>query len=92
MLKENTAYTSNCFKTLTELQGEKIKGVVTHYDNGHNHWVLIFESGFGLEVGSNGSYWVVTKDDMKSIIHRLTKELKSNVEQLGYVLEMAGED
>jgi hypothetical protein len=91
MIKEGVGYTSNSFDTLTNLKGERIKGVVKHYDNGMSHWILIFDSGFGLEVGSNGTFWIVVQKEMTAILDRKKNELKTTVEQLDYVLTLAGE-
>jgi hypothetical protein len=90
MLQDNTAYTSNSFETLTHLKGEQIKGVLRNRVVDHSGILIIFESGFSLQLSSNGSYWIESKKDTDKITRCVREELQAAKHELETVAEIAG--
>lgn len=79
---------SNEIEVLKQLKGEKIKGIIR---NRKDTKIIIFHSGYGLEINNGGSFWIVSPKNVKSIINKAKEELERTKSDLEYILEMAGE-
>jgi hypothetical protein len=85
--------TSNCFGgSMLPLIGETIKGVY-HYTDDHDfyHNVIVFESGYSLELLHNGSYWIESPEDTIFKIRNNFGKLKELKESLQYLADLTGE-
>ena len=61
MLGDKEMWTANSLKTLIGLSGEVVHSfvaVVNKMDASHRDWLLVFESGWSLQVTFNRAFWV----------------------------------
>ncbi len=97
---EGTSLTSNDMKTLRNTAGETIHDVimvesqVTRMDD-YDHWnkLIVFESGYSLEIADKGSYWVNRPADTKNLVQReldRRKKLTDHVAQAEHAIEIFG--
>jgi hypothetical protein len=62
MIKETGC--SNKFSTFQTINGETVKGCLELCESGHNTYLIVFESGYSLEINaSNASYWINSKEE-----------------------------
>lgn len=88
-----TANTRECF---SEFVGQKVVGVLfdalplSRADLRAGTKTLIFEDGRGLHIHSNGSFGIVTKEDVDSAIRATQRRIEATQRDLAGVLDLAG--
>lgn len=93
MIKDHKSLISNCFEgSIQPLIGETIKGCYYYNDGRYEHKVIIFESGYSLQLLSNGSYWIDNKDDTTRIVKENFHNLKEIKKNLQYMANLTGEE
>ncbi len=94
---EGTSLVSNKVETLRNTAGETIHDVimVKERTDGRTHWnkLIVFKTGYSLEITDRGSFWVNNRVDTKKIIQKeldRRKRLAEVVEEAEYAIEIFG--
>ena len=88
---------SNNRKVFTTFVGCTVRGVllsalpIGRKDLNAGTKTLVFECGWGLTIGSNGSHWTEQPEEIRRAIQIVSKELAGTQAALEGILELAGE-
>lgn len=89
-----TSNTKECFR---ECIGKRVRGVlfdampVGRSDLARGTKTLIFDDGTGLTIGSNGSFWIDSVEEVSRAIRARQRELEDTKAEISEVLAAAGE-
>jgi hypothetical protein len=87
MIKETGV--SNKFETFQSISGETVKGVLNLRDGEHYTYLVVFESGWSLEIhSSNAAYWLNSKAETASKIRTEQERRKGLIENLAEVSKL----
>lgn len=75
-----------CFVTFI---GCAIKGFYSQPRKGSAS-VLVFNCDWGLAINSNGSYWIVTPDEVENELQQQRKRLEESVNELKDIVVLSG--
>jgi len=93
MISDEKSLTSNSFECLQTIRGEVVKVVLaipstTSDDQRTSDWLIVFESGYSLQVHYNMSYWINSKKTTAELIQSETERRKNLIENLQEAQEL----
>lgn len=85
---------SNSIECIDQFIGEKLIGVIEDWSHSDitKCKALVFESGYALVLGENGSYWSVDEKEVQHVVSNMQKYYKQLLHRQEQLLKFADQD